>query len=113
MKTEKIFETARLSMRKKGYSKRTQDLYIRWMKEYMLYHGNINPTYMGIREIELFKNYLTKVKRASLELKTQATQAIFFLYTQILKIDLQNEYINSARNMSQQKSKIVQSVMVF
>jgi len=113
MKIEKIFETTRLSMRKKGYSKRTQDLYIRWIKEYILYHGNINPTYMGVKEIELFKNYLTKVKRASLELKTQASQAIFFLYTQILKINLQNDYINSARNLNQQKSKIVQTVMVF
>jgi hypothetical protein len=114
---KRVLELAKEKMQQKSYSLKQQQLYLKWIKEYILYHGNRNPSYMGISEIELFKNYLSCARVVSFQLKAQATQAIFFLYTQVLGINLQKEYIKSAQNIKShkraQKRKMVQSIMVF
>jgi hypothetical protein len=113
MKIEnKIVEQIVKTMKMKGYATRTQQLYLKWINEFINFHGK-NPQNMGIVEIDRFKNYLERQVIISNELRKQASQAILFLYTQVLKISLQNDYIQAARDIKPQKRKMVQSVMVF
>ena len=114
---KKLLEHVSKTMQMKGYTNKTQQLYIKWIKEYILFNGEKNLKNLGIREIEHFKNYIDLTKMFSYELKKQATQAIFFLYTQVFGINLQKEYIQATRNLNTKngvkKRRIVQSVMVF
>ena len=117
MHKEKIIDQVIKTMHTKGYAAKTQQLYLNWIKEYILFNEAKNLKNLGIIEIEHFKNYIDLTKMFSYELKKQATQAIFFLYTEVLGINLQKEYIQAARNLKpykrEKKRKIVQSVMVF
>lgn len=114
---KKVLELMTETMQMKGYANKTQQIYLKWIKEYLLYHGKKNPATMGVVEIEHFKEYLELTKMFSYELKKQASQAIIFLYTQVLGISLQNQYIQAARrlkpNNKLKKRRIIQSVMVF
>lgn len=115
-KEKNVIELVTKTMQLKGYEYKTQQNYLKWIKAYLLYHGK-NPVHMGIVEIERFKNYISLTKTFSHEIKRQASQAIIFLYTQVLGINLQNEYIQATRNLRpknrEKRQKIVQSVMVF
>ncbi len=118
MQTEKkILEQVSETMQANGYGYKTQRTYLKWIKEYILFNGKKNPRNLGVVEIEHFKNYIELTKMFSYELKKQATQAIFFLYSQVLGVNLQKEYIQSARNLKpfdrKKKHQLVQSVMVF
>jgi len=118
MQTEKkILEKVSEIMQAKGYNFRTQQIYLKWIKEYILFHGKRNPISLGVTEIEHFKNHLSLRRVFSYELTKQATKAIFFLYNSVLGINLQKEYIEATRNLKpydrSKKRKIVQSVMVF
>ncbi len=116
-KDKKIIEQMIKAMQIKGYANRTQQTYLKWIKEYILFNEKKNLENLGITEIEHFKSYIELTKMFSYELKKQATQAIYFLYTQVLGVNLQKEYILSAQNLkpfeSAKKQKLVQSVMVF
>lgn len=113
----KIIEKLIKAMQVRGYTNKTQQTYIKWIKEYILFNDKKSLENLGIVEIEHFKNYIELTKIFSYELKKQATQAIFFLYTQVLGVNLQKEYIRSAQNLKPysrvKKHKLVQSVMVF
>lgn len=118
MQTEKkILDQVSILTQTKGYTYKTQQLYLKWVKAYLRFNKEQDIKNLGIIEIEHFKNYLSHSRMFSYEIKKQATQAIFFLYTQVLGINLQNQYIQSARNIKppkrEKKQKMVQSVMVF
>jgi len=114
---KKILEKVSATMQANGYGYKTQRTYLKWIKEYILFNREKNPLNLGIREIEHFKKYIELTKMFSYELKKQATQAIFFLYSQVLGVNLQKEYIQSAKNLKpfdrKKKHQLVQSVMVF
>jgi predicted aldo/keto reductase-like oxidoreductase len=113
----RLLELTAKTMNLKGYARKTQQTYLRWIKEYILFHGKRDPLAMGVREIEHFKNNLDVKNAFSFELKKEALQALTFLYTQVLGVSLQNQYIQAARNLQPnqavKKRALVQTVMVF
>ena len=118
MKHEKnLLEQITTTMKMKGYARKTQQTYLKWIKAYLLFHGKRNPLAMGVKEIEHFKNNLDVKNAFSFDLKKEILQALTFLYTQVLGISLQNQYIQAARNLQPstgaKKQALVQTVMVF
>jgi hypothetical protein len=114
MKSEKqLIQKVIQDMKTKGYALKTQQTYIKWIKEYISFHQQQNPIKLGIREIEHFKKALDLKRLFSNEIKKEASRAIVFLYTQVLGINLQHEYIKATRNLENIKTKKVQRVMVF
>jgi predicted Zn-dependent protease len=112
MHTEiRILELVKAKMKQKGYAISTQQHYIKWIREYIQFHKS-DPKKMGITEIEGFKKYLDYSYMFKTELKKQAIGAIYFLYTEVLGVNLQNEYIQDMHTHTVKK-KYVQSVMVF
>ncbi len=103
----------------RGYAHRTQQVYLRSVKAFIDFHGGRDPRYMGIVEIELFMNYLSRQKGVLFHEKQKMFQALLFFYTEVLHLSLQKEYIDASRSAVSHRPvnhvgrRMVQRVMVF
>jgi tryptophanyl-tRNA synthetase len=93
---KKLLDQVRDTIRRKHYSIRTEEAYIRWIKRYILYHGKRHPKDMGIPEIEAFLTYLAVEQHVAASTQNQALSALLFLYREVLKKDLERP-IDSVR----------------
>ncbi|WWE61358.1 phage integrase N-terminal SAM-like domain-containing protein [Parasalinivibrio latis] len=73
-------EYIREFMYTRRYVKRTVDVYLYWIKFFIIYSGKRHPSDMGDKEVEAFLTYLANER--SLAVKSQATalNALSFLY---------------------------------
>lgn len=69
----------------KHYSKRTEEAYKRWIKEFVIFNKKKHPIFMGEKEISSFINYLAVSLHVSASTQNQAMNAILFLYREVLK----------------------------
>ncbi|MDY6834237.1 MAG: integron integrase [Chloroflexota bacterium] len=72
----------------KQLSPNTEATYIRWSKQFMAFHNQQDPGYMGIEEVSQFMNHLTVNKNASCSTRNQALSAIIFLFREVLQQDI-------------------------
>ena len=71
-------------MRLKHYSYRTEQVYVGWIRRFILFHGKRHPRQMGIPEIEAFLTHLAVHENVAVSTQNQALQAILFLYREVL-----------------------------
>ncbi|HIC92921.1 MAG TPA: integron integrase [Anaerolineae bacterium] len=93
---KKLLDQVRDAIRRKHYSIRTEEAYVRWIRRYILYHGKRHPKDMGIPEIEAFLTHLAVDRKVAASTQNQALNAILFLYREVLKQDLEGR-INAIR----------------
>ena len=84
----KLLDQARQLMRTRHYSLRTEESYVRWMKEYIVFHGKRHPATLGAAEVSAFLSYLATNRNVAAAIQQQATAAIIFLYRDLLNIEL-------------------------
>ena len=112
-----ILKQLKEKMIRKGYGYKTQQFYMDTVKAFISFHGKRDPSYMGMVEIDLFMNHLTRDKGILFRKKQQVFQVLMFFYTQVLHISLQNEYIDASRGSQlipkADTHKMVQSIMQF
>jgi integron integrase len=87
-KGKKLLDQYRDVLRVKHYSPRTEDTYLQWVKNYILFHNKRHPRDMGIPEISQFLVYLASNREVSVSTQNQAFSAILFLYRHVLHIEL-------------------------
>lgn len=80
----KLLEQMRNLIRLRHYSIRTEESYLRWIKEYILFHRKRHPANMGELEVTQFLSYLAVTRNVSPSTQNQATCAILFLYRHVL-----------------------------
>ncbi len=54
----KLLDKARYRIRLKGYSIRTEQSYVSWIRRFILFHNKRHPQNMGKEEIEAFLTHL-------------------------------------------------------
>jgi integron integrase len=81
----KLLEQARDSIRLRHYSIRTEESYLRWMKQYILFHNKRHPSEMGEPEVTSFLSHLAVNRKVAASTQNQAMAAILFLYKEVLK----------------------------
>ena len=64
-KGKKLLDQYRDALRIKHYSPRTEDTYINWVKNYILYHNKRHPKEMGVPEIGQFLTHLATAQEVS------------------------------------------------
>jgi integrase len=84
----KLLDQARQLMRIRHYSLRTEESYVRWMKEYIIFHGKRHPATLGAAEVTGFLSYLATDRNVAASTQQQATAALIFLYRDLLNIEL-------------------------
>ncbi|PPD17465.1 MAG: integrase [Methylobacter sp.] len=85
---KKLLDQVRDKIRFKHYSLNTENTYLSWIKQFILYHGKRHPAELGAAEVEAFLTYLATQRQVSSSTQNQALSAILFLYREVLGIDL-------------------------
>jgi len=107
MKEKRLLDQVRDKIRSKHGSIRTESAYTRWIKQYIFYHNKRHPGEMKEIEIEQFLNHLVLDKNVAPSTKNQAFNALIFLYTEILDIELGE--IHSLKSKAKRKLPTVLS----
>jgi integron integrase len=81
----KLLDEVRDSIRVRHYSIRTEEAYVRWIKEYIFFHDKRHPAEMGEREVSDFLSHLAVKRKVAASTQTQALSALLFLYRNVLK----------------------------
>jgi integron integrase len=84
----KLLDRLRLTIRRKGYARKTEEIYHYWSRRYILFHGKRHPATMDRAEVQEFLTYLAVNKRVSSSAQNQAFSAILFLYEQVLELPI-------------------------
>ena len=107
-KGKKLLDQYRDTLRVKHYSPRTEDTYVTWVKNYILFHNKRHPKEMGVPEIEQFLTHLATTQEVSSSTQNQAFSAILFLYRHVLHIELDEPQLAELRP---QRSKTIPTVL--
>ena len=87
-KPKKLLEQYSEALRNRHYSLRTEETYLGWVRQFILYHHKRHPKEMGVPEINDFVTHLVNQKSVSASTQNQAISAILFLYRSVLQIEL-------------------------
>ncbi|GAB4372780.1 MAG: hypothetical protein Kow00128_21840 [Deltaproteobacteria bacterium] len=79
---------ARDELRKRHYSRRTEEVYLSWIRRYLRFHGMRNPRGLNKPEVEAFLSHLATGSNVAAATQNQALAAILFLYRDVLGIRL-------------------------
>ncbi len=81
-------EQLRRRIRRRGYSRRTEDAYARWVRRYVAFSGMIHPSELGEADVERFLTSLANESQVAASTQNQALSAIVFLYREVLDREL-------------------------
>ena len=79
-----LLDQVRDQIRTLHYSIRTEEAYLRWIREFILFHGKRHPSEMGASEISRFLTYLARERNIAASTQNQALSALLFLYREVL-----------------------------
>lgn len=84
----RLLEQVREAVRTRHYSIRTEEAYIRWVREYILFCGKRHPSELGAREVSAFISHLAVRRKVAASTQTQALSALLFLYREVLALPI-------------------------
>jgi len=84
----KLLDEVKYLIRMKHYSRRTEEAYLKWIKQYIVFNGVKHPNELESKHVESFLKFLAINKNVAAATQNQALCAIVFLYKQVLKKDL-------------------------
>jgi integron integrase len=84
----KLLEQVRNLIRVRHYSRRTEEAYTYWIKQFILFHKKKHPKDLGAPEVSSFLSYLAVERQVAASTQNQALAAILFLYRAVLKQQL-------------------------
>ncbi|WP_458069142.1 integron integrase [Rhodanobacter sp. BL-MT-08] len=87
-KPPRLLDQVRGRMRRLGMAKRTEEVYVGWIRRFILSNDKRHPSQMGAAEVERFLTALAVHGNVSASTQNQALSALLFLYKQVLSIDL-------------------------
>jgi hypothetical protein len=84
----RLLDQVRAVLRLRHYSFNTEECYVRWVKQFILFHRKRHPREMGTREVEAFLSHLAVEQHVAASTQNQALSALLFLYHQVLELQL-------------------------
>lgn len=76
------------AIRTRHYSRRTEQAYWHWTRQFVLWAGKRHPLEMGAPEVGAFLSHLATERKVSASTQRQALAALLFLYGQALGVEL-------------------------
>ncbi len=83
----KLLDQVRLTLRKLRYSKKTEEAYTKWIKDFIIFNNKQHPEKLDNKHISDYLSYLAVNRRVSASTQNQALCAIVFLYKKVLNKD--------------------------
>jgi len=87
-KAPRLLDDVRRVLRVKHYSLRTEQVYVGWIRRFILANGKRHPRDMGAAEVEAFLSQLAVQSKVAASTQNQALSALLFLYREVLGIEL-------------------------
>jgi len=87
----KLLDQVREVMRYHHYGRRTEEAYVSWIKQFVLFHHKTHPKDMGKQEIESFLSHLAVDRNVAVSTQNQAFNALLFLYKQVLNLSFADD----------------------
>jgi integron integrase len=84
----RLLERVRDELVVRHYSPRTAEVYVGWVKRFVLFHGRRHPDSMGKEEVRAFLSSLAVEDQVSPSTQNQALAALLFLYSAVLKKEI-------------------------
>lgn len=88
----KLLDRVRNAIRIKGYSYSTEKNYVKWIRQYILYHQKQHPSNLDELHVRAFLNHLVNQLSVAPSTQNQALCALLFLYREV--IGKKDFYIN-------------------
>jgi integrase len=80
----KLLDRARDILRANYYSRRTEEVYLGWMRRFILFHGKQHPRDLREPAVAEFLSHLTVQQDVSASTQNQALSALLFLYAKVI-----------------------------
>lgn len=103
---KKLLDQVRERLRARHYSIHTEKSYVSWIRRFILFHGKQHPRILGVKECEAFLTHLAVNRHVAASTQNQAFNAIIFLYSQILGVEL-DEKIDAVRARKPKRLPVV------
>jgi integron integrase len=84
----KLLDQLRGCLRALHYSLRTEEVYVEWVRRFILFHGKQHPKDLGPTDVQAFLTHLAVDRRVSASTQNQAKSALLFLYGKLLDVKL-------------------------
>src|SRR5262249_20651013 len=84
LKAPRLLDAVRDAIARKGYSPRTEETYIHWIKRFIFFHNRRHPRELGKEEVTRFLNHLARERDVAAATQNQALSALLFLYGEVL-----------------------------
>jgi site-specific recombinase XerD len=85
---KKLLDRVRDAIRLKHYALRTEQVYVDWIRRFILFHGKRHPQSMGAEEVRDFLSHLAREGKVAPSTQNQAFSALLFLYREVLEQEL-------------------------
>lgn len=79
-----LLDQVRARIRSRHYSIRTEEAYIRWIREYIIFFDKRHPSTLGASEVSAFVSHLAVDRDVAASTQNQALSALLFLYREVL-----------------------------
>jgi integron integrase len=79
-----LLDQVRDRVRTLHYSIRTEEAYLKWIREFIIFHSKRHPGQMGAPEIGTFLSHLATKRKVAASTQNQALAALLFLYKEVL-----------------------------
>lgn len=83
----KLLDKVRITLRTLHYSIKTEEAYLRWIKEFIIFNNRVHPENLNNNHVSTFLSYLAVERQVSSSTQNQALCAIVFLYKKVLEKD--------------------------
>lgn len=87
---QKFFDQFRAFIRLDGKSYATENTYVYWVRQYILYHRKQHPYSMGAGEVKGYLSHLALKQNTSPNTQKTALNALMFMYNRFLKQPIEN-----------------------
>ena len=84
----KLLEQLREAVRTRHYSLRTEEAYLRWVREHILFFGKRHPAETGAQEVSEFLSHLAFRRNVAASTQNRALFALLFLYREVLSLPI-------------------------
>lgn len=88
MEKPRLLDRVRSVIRIRHYSRRTEQAYVYWIRQFILFHNKRHPLEMGKAEVESYLTWLAEKRNVAAATQNQALNAILFLYRDVLEVEI-------------------------
>ena len=88
MPESKLLNSIKEDLRSKYYSKKTEEAYLKWIYDFLVFNGKRYPTELDKTHVEKFLTHLAVNRNVSASTQNQALSAILYLYKNFLQKDI-------------------------